>query len=157
MEINICDQMVLIDPCDANLISQYNWTLIKGRHTYYAVGWLKGEKKVGTIGMHRLLLNAQVGQIVDHINQNGLDNRRENLRFASRSLNRANSKLNKNNTSGFRGVTWFKPASVWMAYISYNKKRIHLGNYKNSEDGARAYDKAALELFGPTAMLNFPE
>lgn len=94
----------------------------------------------------------------DHVNRNGLDNRKENFRLnPSNSQQGANRGLNRNNTSGFKGVSWYRKNRKWEAYIMVNRHRRRLGWFDNPEDGARAYDKAAVELFGEFAFLNFPD
>jgi len=107
--------------------------------------------------MHRLILNPPAGITIDHINGNGLDNRRENLRLAGRGQNQCNRGKQSNNTSGFKGVTWHKNLNKWEAGISISGKRYHVGFYKTPEAAARAYDDAAKKYHGEFARLNFPK
>jgi hypothetical protein len=88
---------------------------------------------------------------VDHINRNKLDNRRENLRIASKGENAINSKVPSNNTSGFKGVTWDKSKGKWQAQIMYQQKYIHIGRYTNLADAVEARRIKAVELFGEFA------
>lgn len=104
--------------------------------------------------MHRLIMNAQNGQMIDHINGNVLDNRKENLRLCNKSTNAMNCKVHKHNTSGYKGVAWHKQMKKWRAYIVINDKQKSLGLYKTKEEAAKAYNKAALELFGEFAKVN---
>lgn len=106
--------------------------------------------------MHRLIMGAVSGQIVDHINGNKLDNRRCNLRFCTKAENNRNRKTQRNVT-GLKGVIWSKRDKVFSAKIRLNSKDIHLGRFKTAEEAARAYDKAAKELFGAFARTNFTE
>ena len=94
---------------------------------------------------------------VDHINGNPLDNRKSNLRICTNAENQRNRGVNKNNTSGYKGVCWAKQNKKWKARIKHNGKLIHLGYYKDKEEAARAYDKKAKELHGEYAYLNFPD
>lgn len=93
---------------------------------------------------------------IDHRNGNGLDNRRNNLRPATVAQNTANKRIYKNNTSGFKGVSWRPDVRRWIAYIQADGSRRHLGYHKSVENAARAYDTAAREAFGDYAALNFP-
>lgn len=94
----------------------------------------------------------------DHANGDGLDNRRANLRPATRSQNNANKQRHKNNTSGYKGVSWRKRTRQWQAYIGAGKggKMIHLGYFTTAEAAARAYDAAAIVAWGEFARPNFP-
>lgn len=103
--------------------------------------------------MHRLILNAPDHVRVDHRNGDGLDNRRDNLRYATTSQNCGNQRVGRNNTSGYKGVTP-RPSGKWRARIMYQRQCQHLGEYETKEDAARAYNEAALRLFGPFARLN---
>jgi hypothetical protein len=89
---------------------------------------------------------------IDHINRDRADNRWSNLRAASATENRANSKLRADNSSGLRGVVWDFQRRLWMARI----KNSHIGRFATKEEAARAYDAAAIRLFGDFANLNFP-
>jgi hypothetical protein len=104
--------------------------------------------------LHRFI-TGEPPHDIDHINGNGLDNRRANLRPCDDSLNLANSRMSKTNTSGFKGVSWNKQAKRWMAYIRWDYRRIHLGYFDTPEDAARAYDAAAIAAWGEYARPNF--
>ena len=146
---------VLIDEEDWEKISEYRWHLWSGptNNTIYA-----RVSNMGT-GMHRIILNAPKGTMIDHINGNGLDNRKENLRFCTKRENNANQKKNINNSSGYKGVAKASNYSYskWRAYIRVDYKQIHLGNHNTPEEAARAYDVAAKKYFGEYAHLNFPD
>lgn len=107
--------------------------------------------------LHRVILNLRdPKQDVDHANGNGLDCRRENLRKCTRSQNNGNArKWQKKTTSRFKGVSWFRPAKLWRAYIGAGKNRIWLGYFKTEEDAAKAYDVAAKTMFETFAKTNF--
>jgi len=142
--------IVLIDDEDFELVSKYNWSLYGKDNKFYA------ENKSSDIYliMHRLIMNAPPGQMIDHINGNGLDNRKENLRFCSKKENAWNQELRSDNTSGYKGVSWDKAKKKWMATIKVNYKRIFLGYYKIKEDAAIAYNNAAIKYFNEFARLN---
>jgi len=102
--------------------------------------------------MHREVINAPKGRMTDHINGNTLDNRRSNLRLATPSDNAHNTKLPKNNTTGYRGVG--KKGNRYIAHIRSDNKEHHLGSFSTPEEAALAYNKAATELHGEFASLN---
>ena len=103
--------------------------------------------------MHRLLLKCE-GKIIDHISGDGLDNRRSNIRCCTKSENLLNRRININNNSGYKGVSWFKVVKKWRAQIQYKKIVYHLGTYDKRIDAAKAYNKAAIKFHGEFAKLN---
>ncbi len=137
----------LVDEDNADLGRQA-WHLQGGR---YAVRWDHGR----LVLMHRVILGAPPGLEVDHINRNGLDNRRANLRLATRSENTRNSKRSKRNTSGYRGVSFDSFAERWLAIVRFERKTYRLGSYHTAEEAAIAYDFAASALHGEFASTNF--
>jgi len=153
---------ILIDPEDAGLLD-YTWTIGKNG---YAIRCKMTNRKRTFYYMHRVILARKIGrelqngEQVDHINRNRLDNRRENLRLATPQINTLNRGLSSNNTSGFLGVSnAHRPKRIkqWHAYITINRKRRFLGIFLTAKEAARAYDKAARELHGEFATLNFPD
>lgn len=134
-------QIYLYDKKDHELVSKYTWWYHSDGYCYVHVkhkDWTPEKKRKTAILMHVLIMNTPKGMDTDHKNQNGLDNRRCNLRITDRSQNNYNSGLHKNNTSGQRGVNWFKPAKLWRAYIGGGKNRVELGYFKNKEDAIKA-------------------
>jgi hypothetical protein len=109
--------------------------------------------------MHRVVLErAGVdldGKVVDHINGNALDNRRSNLRAASKAENSWNSKRKKQCRSGFKGVRWHIEGRKWQARIKVNGREIHGGLFNTPEEAAHAYDQIAVKYFGAYAKTNF--
>lgn len=107
--------------------------------------------------MHHIIMGKQgKGAYIDHINRDKLDNRRENLRIVSATQSASNTAPVVGSSSVYKGVWLRKKYGTWIAEISPNGKKIHLGSYKTPEQAARAYDKAAIEYFGEYAYLNFP-
>ncbi len=145
----------LVDNEDFEWLSQWKWCAWKGGNTRYVIRGISNRYIKKAIRMHRIILDAPDNLEVDHINHNGLDNRRCNLRICTRSEQQHNRCNQKNSTSGFKGVYYFK--SKWMSRICYKGKRVYLGWFSNKIEAAKAYDRKALELFGEFALLNFPE
>ncbi len=106
--------------------------------------------------MHRVIMVPSAGLIVDHINQNGLDNRRANMRLCTQSENKRNRASRPGSSSQFLGVSRSKRSTKWLATIRVGGQHIHLGYHADEADAARAYDAAALEYFGQFANPNFP-
>ncbi|MCP4599218.1 MAG: hypothetical protein GY847_01550 [Proteobacteria bacterium] len=104
--------------------------------------------------LHRCIMDAGPTDEIDHRNGNRLDNRKENLRVATRSQNMANTILRKNNTVGLKGV--YPNKKRWMARITVNYEYLHLGTFDTPEQAGRVYDEAAINHFGEFALLNFP-
>ncbi len=148
-----------VDAADYARTACYNWRLLTGHNgKLYAFASFGG----GTIYMHRLVTDTQPGYETDHINGNGLDNRRANLRQASASQNRANMGKPKRGdgrpqTSIYKGVSWNADRSAWRACIQHSGRSIHLGRYTSETDAARAYDRAAVAQWGEFAKVNFPD
>lgn len=148
-------EVVLVDDEDLERVSSIRWCpqrRKKGGRIEYAQGW-NGNR---SITMHRFILCAKPGETIDHINGNGLDNRRSNLRFVTQQQNSLNRKSVKGTTSKFRGVCRTKGHHFWEATIYLNGERIRLGWFRDETDAAMAYDDMARQLFGEFARLNFP-
>lgn len=126
-------------------VDKYPWNVHKGKSgILYAISHPHINR---VIYMHRLIMDAKEGQIIDHINRNGLDNRKENLRFCDYSLNAMNSKSPSDNTSGVKGVYWNKQRNKWQAQIVVNGKCIPLGRFNNLEDGRKSRLEAERKYF----------
>jgi hypothetical protein len=113
--------------------------------------------RIKTMYLHREIMQAPKGLLVDHKNNDGLDNRRANLRLATHSQNGCNRPRKKNGSSRFKGVIFLKDRKRWSARLKKNGKHIFLGNFKNEIDAARVYDEAAKQYHGEFACLNFPK
>jgi hypothetical protein len=149
----------LISRVDAPMVKQYLWCATPAKSgLWYAVRGINVNGKDTTESMHRFILGIKNGDKskVDHIDGNGLNNQRENIRIATSSLNNHRRHVVKSN-SGFYGVSRHHHCkNKFAAYIVSNKKTKYLGLFDKAEDAGRAYDVAARELHGLDAMLNFP-
>lgn len=146
----------IVDPEDYERLNRHKWYAVKYRQGFYAVRSVTVGKKKGHVHMHREIINAEAGKLCDHINHNGLDNRKANLRQVSRVENVWNSRKRKGRSSSkYKGVSWFKRKKKWQARIQANGRNIFIGSYKNEIAAARAYDEAAKKYHGQFAVLNF--
>ncbi len=153
---------VFFDDADAKLIGQYRWHLIRPRRnrTYFAVTAGIGPSGVReTIYMHRLIMGLWRGdkRNVDHIDKNGLNNYRSNLRVVTPSDNNGNQdKRSDGKWSQYKGVSFHKYPGLphpWVAQIKYHGK-VTRKYYRTELEAARSYNKMAIEVFGPMAQLN---
>lgn len=151
-------RFALVDPEDAERVLSYRWcpamVAQNGDRQYlYAVS----SKARPSRYMHRFILGITDPKVkVDHINHNGLDNRRCNLRVGSHQQNLFNRRPNAHATSQYKGVHWVKSRERWRARIRFNGRDICIGDFEDEQEAAEAYDDAALMLFGSRAYLNFP-
>ena len=106
--------------------------------------------------MHRQIMIAPEGFVVDHIDGNSLNNRKTNLRICTQAQNIHNSRPRRNRSSKYKGVFWDKVNKKWSTNIRKGDKRIYLGGFDDEIEAAIAYDRKAAELFGEFAYLNFP-
>ena len=139
----------IIDASDVSLVGQYNWQVYStNAKTKYASrgAWVDG--KATTQKMHRLIMGDADGLLIDHINRNGLDNRRSNLRFCTAAQNAWNVSERTTNTSGFRGVDYHKLSQKWQARTSKNGQREYIGCYDTMEEAMSAYRQAVMVLHG---------
>lgn len=145
----------IVDKEDYNRLSKINWYYQKiGKHTY-----VRCQNKDGKfIYMHRAIMNHPKGLLVDHINRNGLDNRKDNLRLCTKSQNGCNRGKDRDNSSGYKGVSYItnkQPRKKrWMAQIAANKKHICIGYFDTAREAALAWNKAAKKYHGEFAYQN---
>lgn len=144
-------KFTLVDDEDFEELNKYKW--------YYGDPYVKGfyqslDGVKHSIYLHRLILDVKDRHIVvDHINNDKLDNRKENLRACTQSQNCANSSKCTDNLSGYKGV-YLSRGKYWIARITYHRKLMHLGIFPTKEEAAIAYNKAALKYFGEFVKLN---
>jgi hypothetical protein len=153
-----CGTAIQIDPEDLPLAKSRDWRECQGyiRHGKFLQG------KVVTSLYHRLAIKAPEGLDVDHRNGNPLDNRKENLRLATRAQNQLNkgprsTYAGKTPSSRYKGVHWYKRKRKWQVQIQVKGNRHNLGYFTDELEAAKAYDRAALDLHGEFARLNFPK
>lgn len=149
-----------VDDIDFDWLNKWKWLAKKDGHknNYYAYRTLRkseGENPKKAIFMHRMLIEVPDGYMVDHVDGNGLNNCRSNLRLCTNSQNQHNRKPNKRSTSKYKGVKWNKHNNAWHAGLMCNKTKYNIGYFKDEAEAAKAYDKKAKELYGEFARLNF--
>lgn len=148
--------VALVDDEDFVELSKYKWYANPVGARIYARRDVVIDGKRIRIYMHKMILRTD--NLVDHINGNGLDNRKTNLRSANFQLNGANRHTKRKRYSGvpskYHGVCWHKAARKWMSAITVKYERIYLGLFESEEDAARAYNKEATKQFGQFATLN---
>jgi hypothetical protein len=137
----------VIDAADVHLVEGWNWHADVKRNTVYA-GRSGPRPEQRKIHLHRAIMGDPDGLEIDHIDGDGLNNRRANLRAATHGQNQRNRGAQSNNSSGFKGVSWDKPTGKWRAQIEVNGKNKHLGRYNTPEAAHAAYCKASDVLHG---------
>lgn len=136
-------------------LNQWKWCYARGwamRRIYTGTG--RSNNTGYNVYMHNLVIKPSEGKMIDHINGYGLDNRKGNLRECTLKENVRNRKRDKDNKSGYKGVSWVEISKKWRARITYEGKQIQLGYYEDKRDAAQAYNKAALKYYGEFARLN---
>jgi hypothetical protein len=146
----------IVSPEDFDLVS-HHWVLRSFNGYQYAYS---SRKPYAQILMHRLIMERmlarplQKGEEIDHSNHNTFDNRRSNLRLATRTQNNANHKKLNGQTSIYKGVSWDSERQKWAAFIKLKQKSRFLGRFDTEVEAAKTYNAAAKESFGRFALLN---
>lgn len=144
-------KVAIVDDKDFEWLNQFKWYAMRSTNNWYASRVVKRFGNQRSILMHREITRAPVGMDVDHINHDGLDNQRSNLRVCTRSENLANQSAKPNNTSGRKGVSWDARTKKWIAFISQNNKTRNLGRFGTIEEAHVAYSQEARNIFGEFA------
>lgn len=153
------DKEVYYDNCDHDVVSKYHWHYYKASGLFYCatniyLGKIDGKKKQKRVVMHRLLMNAKPGEIVDHRDGNGLNNTRLNLRLATSSQNAANIHTPIKSGTGYKGVYFCKVRKTYFTQIRKDQRLVSGGRFKTREEAAKRYNELAIQYFGEFATLN---
>jgi hypothetical protein len=149
-------QVAQVSDRDYTWLNQWSWYARHGTNTWYAQRTVSQRPTV-TVQMHRLILGVIDPKIeVDHRDNNGLNNMRSNLRTATHNQNQHNQSAYRSSSSPYVGVGWNVRHSKWQVQISINGRNQWLGYFTNETEAAHAYDRAAIELHGKFARVNFP-
>ena len=141
--------VALVDADDYEQLSRIKWDAL--------CGYVKGNDEGRQVFMHRMILTATAGMVVDHANGDTLDNRRCNLRVATQQENSRNHKKHQFGRNPYKGVYSNNGGKTWFMSIFVNGKPIRVKGFRDPAIAAKAYDSAAKEHFGEFARLNFPE
>jgi hypothetical protein len=163
--VNIKGYDVMLDDEDVEKISGHTWGVNKWAEMHYGLKYFTRTTRIydmhhkvtgyHVLRMHRYLMGEEDRNVlIDHIDGNTLNCQKSNLRRCTHTENCRNTKLNKNSTSGYKGVRWHKKGKKWEAHITVQRRFISLGLYDNIIDAALVYNKKASELFGEFARLN---
>lgn len=152
------EEFSLVDDEDFECLNKFKWSISRWSGLEYAVrrlhlGTFNGVERGKMIRMHRIIMSASDSDKIDHINGNGLDNRRCNLRVCTQSQNIKNQRKTRG-TSKYKGVHWHKPNKKWVVQIKLNGIGRYVGCFISEIQAAKAYNKAAKKLHGEFARLN---
>lgn len=132
------EYLLLVDNEDFHLVVGQKWYAVRKHRTFYAQKNVYVEDQRTVVQLHTLILTVKPGFFVDHVNGDGLDCRRQNLREATGHQNAHNARRRTDNTSGHKGVSWNKRVGRWQGYVSFNKKIHHVGYFNDVEVAAQA-------------------
>ena len=145
----------LVDDEDFEKLNKHKWYATKGTNTLYARRAVptttSGQR---TVSMHRVIMQTPKGMDTDHIDGDGLNNQKENLRVCIRSENLMNQSRSRNNTSGYKGVNWNKRDKKWISQIKVKGKQVHLGCFSEKEEAYKAYCEASKRYHGEFGNVN---
>lgn len=146
--------VALVDDEDFEYLNQFRWCVYVGTNTVYALRKIKinNSKFIG----YRMHCDIMGKEEIDHIDHDGLNNQKYNLRICTHGQNMMNRRPNKNTSSKYKGVSWCSKSNKWLSQIIINKTRYHLRYFDDEVEAAKVYDEKAKELFKEFAYLNFP-
>lgn len=148
-------KFALVDDNDYERVNKHKWRARKDCRTWYALTNVRENGKIKTIYLHRFIFENPDSKIeIDHIDHNGLNCQKNNLRKCSRAQNAQNTQTRLNSASGYKGVRWHTIGKKWQARIRVNGKLKSLGLFSDPVEAAKAYNKAAIKQFGNFAYLN---
>ena len=143
------NKYALIDDEDFEYLNQWKWCY----HHSYAIRSKQIDNRKKYFRMHRELIKVPLGMVIDHINGDSLDNRKENLRACTVSQNAMNAKIKKDTSSNIKGIYFFKNENKYKARITINGRSKHLGVFQDIKNAISAYNNAAKEYFKKFAKL----
>lgn len=145
-------KFALVDPRDYPALARYKWCAARQGHSWYAVR-TEGNRQ---LRMHRVIMDAPPGMVVDHIDHDGLNNVRRKLRLCTQEQNARNQRPQQGCSSPFIGVTWLKQEQKWWARLQKDGRQQSLGLFEDEVKAAQVRDAAAIAQHGEFASLNFP-
>lgn len=156
-EIQLSKGLVsLVDDDDFESLNKHRWCAGRSKRGIHYARRTCRVGKEHVVYLHREVLKDKIKDtdMVDHIDKNGLNNQKHNLRICTRAQNKMNSRKQENTSSRFKGVSYYKKRNNWRARIKINKKLIDLGSFATEEEAAIVYNKKAVEIFGEFSSVN---
>ena len=150
-------KVAIVDDADFLWLNEHKWHVTIHSSRCYAVRHAKDNGRRSKVYMHRVILDPLFNKDTDHINGDGLDNRRRNLRACTRSQNQMNKRKGPGCSSKYKGVNWDKRHHKWQVQIGRRDERQHLGYFDDEREAAGTYNVEARELFGKFAKVNIIE
>ena len=140
-----------VDDEDFDYLNQWKWYATNRKTTWYAAR----KPKDRVFYMHREVLSlSDSKKQVDHVDSNGLNNQKINLRGCNQTQNNGNNRKRSDNKSGFKGVHHHSVYNSWIAQIRFLGKKTHIGSFQNKKEAVLAYNERAKEIFGEFARIN---